>query len=82
MEDNRIEAMIDADTKIIFRKDFGENAHPLPVKQGFPAGVDINHYNIEIQVRKHPGTEIDSWKWIRKYHIVIDAISGNVTHFF
>ena len=79
-EDNRIEAMIDADTKIIFRKDFGEkHAHGLE-SFGYPPGEKIDHYNIEIQSRSKPGTLIDRWDKIKVFHIVIEE-NGKINFF-
>ena len=74
MKDNRIEAMIDADSKIVFRKDFGDKAHPIR-SHGYTSPVD--HYNIEIQA-------FDSlrgkWNVTRKWHIVIDE-TGKINFF-
>ena len=78
-EDNRIEAMIDADTKIIFRKDFGKHAHGLE-SFGYPPGEKIDHYNIEIQSRSKPGTLIDRWDKIKAFHIVIEE-NGKINLF-
>ena len=79
--DNRIETMIDNDTKIQFRKDFGEkHAHPLPKHRGYPDGVKINHYNIDMYIRKYPGTNID--RWVKKvFHVVVDG-AGNAKDFW
>ena len=82
MKDNRIEAMIDADSKIVFRKDFGEEyAHGLTEKRGYTPGIDDNHYNIDIVTRKYPGTTIERWNKVHVFHIVIDEL-GNVTDFY
>jgi len=53
IEDNIIEAFIDKNTKILFRKDF--NKHALPTSRGYPKNVNIDHYNIEIQRTRYPG---------------------------
>jgi hypothetical protein len=82
VRDNRIEAMVDSDTKILFRKDFGEKAHALTPKRGYPKGIKIDHYNIEIQTREHAGTTIDRWNDpIANYHIVVDN-TGKVTDMY
>jgi hypothetical protein len=82
VKDNRVEGMIDADTKILFRKDYGGKAHPLRPKRGYPVGVNIDHYNIEIQERALPGTIIDRWnKAIANFHIVFDEF-GNIVDFY
>lgn len=80
-KDNRIETMLDIDTKIQFRKDF--NVHALSAKRGYPPGVKINHYNIEIQIREHPGTNLNDWTQLKGglFHIVVDKL-GNVTDFY
>jgi hypothetical protein len=77
--DNRIEAMVDVDTKIMFRKDFGENyAHPIK-SHGYMTPVD--HYNVDIQVRRMPGTCFDNWNLVGSLHIIIDA-KGNIIDYF
>jgi len=59
--------------KIIFRRDFGKNAHPIKTK-GY---VDpVNHYNIEIQKQCR-----GRWKDHFCYHIIVDE-TGNVIDFF
>ena len=80
--ENRVEAAIDADTKIVFRKDFGEYAHPLKTKRGYPAGARINHYNIDICKKTRPGTTIDRWDNVEVYHIVFDAEGKDIIDFF
>jgi hypothetical protein len=80
--ENRVEAAIDADTKIVFRKDYGEKyAHPLKTKRGYPAGVKIDHYNIDVCERSHPGTDIDNWTH-HSIHIVFDEEGKNIIDFF
>ena len=71
--------MLDADTKIRFRKDFG--VHGLSEKQGYPKRIKIDHYNIELQTRACPGTKLNDWNKIANFHIVVDNL-GNVTDFF
>jgi hypothetical protein len=81
--ENRVEAAIDADTKIVFRKDYGEKyAHALPRKQGYPEGVKIDHYNIDVCRRSRPGTIIDRWDNVEVFHIVFDAEGKNIIDFF
>ena len=79
--DNRVEYMLDADTKIMFRKDF--DVHGLSEKRGYPKRTNIDHYNIEIQVRRYPGTNLKGWDQLKDglFHIVVDAF-GNVTDFY
>lgn len=78
-EENRIEYMLDADTKIMFRKDFGEYAHCLE-DFGYPEGIDIDHYNIEIQTRNLPGSTINRWNKEGVWHIVIGS-NGKINFF-
>lgn len=44
-----METILDDGTKVIFRKDFGDNAYGLPGQ--FKGQGNIDHYNIELQ---HP----------------------------
>ena len=57
-------------TRVIFRKDFGQNSHPIGnIFQGKGA---IDHYNIEIQIPKANG----SVKTIENLHIVPNSSGG------
>lgn len=63
---NQVSTTLDDGTRVIFRKDFGEQAHPLNGK--LFGNKDINHYNIEI---KQPATQIgQKEKTIQDFHIV------------
>jgi hypothetical protein len=44
---NQLEANLPNGTKVLFRRDIGEYAHPL---KGYPPGKKIDHYNVEMQV--------------------------------
>ncbi len=78
-KDYGIENMLTKDSKIIFRKDFGK--HGLPVSRGYKPGEKVDHYNIEIHVRQHQGSQIDKWDKKADYHIVVDK-DGHATDFF
>jgi hypothetical protein len=63
-------AVLDDGTRVIFRKDFGTNAHRL--EGGFEGKRKIDHYNIEIQIPKpNGGVTI-----IENIHIVPDGKGG------
>ena len=72
--ENRIENMIDKDTKILFRKDFGKEAHCIR-KKGYKTPTD--HYNIDVQT----WTPKDGWKKKVNFHIIVDK-SGSIKDFF
>ncbi len=74
MEGRNISYQLDDNTKILFRKDFGDNAHPIGSKYPEPT----NHFNIEIQ--KYSETKHQYQKY-RDYHIVIDE-NNNVIDYF
>lgn len=64
----------------MFRKDFGEKyAHGLD-HFGYPKGMKIDHYNIEIQSRSKPGTAVDRWEKVKVFHIVIEG-NGAINFF-
>ncbi|MBP3221008.1 MAG: hypothetical protein J6M43_03075 [Neisseriaceae bacterium] len=63
---NQVSTVLDDGTRVIFRKDFGEQAHPL--KRKLFGNKDINHYNIEI---KQPPKQIgQKEKVIQDFHIL------------
>ena len=63
---NQLEAILDDGTKVIFRRDIGEHAHPIG--KDYPTPVD--HYNIEIHASNpaRPGKFIPQ----ENVHIVVD----------
>jgi RHS repeat-associated protein len=63
---DRLEAVLDDGGKVIFRRDVGAEAHPLP---GYPQPVD--HWNIEVQspIPGRPGR----FEPVQNTHIVLDA---------
>ncbi len=66
---NNIICKVDDNTQIIFRKDTGDDAHPIKPK--YPDATD--HYNVEIQKKTSAG----KWKSKASFHIVIDE-NGNI----
>ncbi|GHT96804.1 hypothetical protein AGMMS49545_22840 [Betaproteobacteria bacterium] len=69
---NQLMAVLDDGTRVIFRKDFGAEAHRLGGP--FRGAGKIDHYNIEIQVPKHDprgGVNI-----IENVHVVPDGKGG------
>jgi hypothetical protein len=67
---NQLMAVLDDGTRVIFRKDFGEQAHAL--RGPFQGQGRIDHYNIEIQIPKPNGhTDI-----IENIHVVPDGQGG------
>ena len=67
-------SQIDEITKVIFRMDIGENAHPIQSKGYLEP---INHINIEIQRLGQNGKYSSKWD----YHIIIDDF-GNIIDTF
>ncbi|UPT86955.1 hypothetical protein HAP41_0000043200 [Bradyrhizobium barranii subsp. apii] len=59
-------ATLDDGTRVLFRKDFGESAHPLGGP--FKGMGNIDHYNIEIQSA--------AGKQLENIHIVPDGKGG------
>ena len=57
-------------TRVIFRKDFGANAHPI--RNIFPGKGSIDHYNIEVQIPKARG----GVRVIENLHIVPNSSGG------
>jgi filamentous hemagglutinin len=68
---NQLMTVLEDGTKVIFRKDFGANAHA--VGGPYQGQGNIDHYNIEIQVPKTKGVRI-----IEDVHIVPDGNGGYV----
>lgn len=67
---NQLMTTLDDGTRVIFRKDFGAQSHPVggPFKD---AGA-LDHYNIEVQVPKPNG----GVKIIENVHVVPDGKGG------
>jgi len=63
---NQLEAMLDDGSKVIFRRDIGEHAHPIGKDYSNP----VDHYNIEI----HAANPARPGKFTPKenVHIVVD----------
>jgi hypothetical protein len=68
---NQLMTVLDDGTKVIFRKDFGAQAHP--VGGPFQGKGAIDHYNIEIQA---PRTSSSGVKTIENIHLVPDGQGG------
>lgn len=71
---NNIISNLDDKTRIIFRKEFGENSHPISPK--YPQAT--NHYNIEIQKYSEKGHQFKTW---RDYHIIVDDNNKIIDYF-
>lgn len=70
---NQFQTILPDGTRVIFRKDFGEYAHPLNTEP-FKNKGSIDHYNIEIQIPKQGlrgGNKI-----IENLHIIPDNNGG------
>lgn len=65
---NQLEAVLDDGTKVIFRRDIGEHAHPIG--KDYPAPVD--HYNINIEIHASNSTRPGKFILQENVHIVID----------
>ncbi len=61
---DRLETILDDGSKVIFRRDVGEHAHPIGKKYRQP----VDHYNVEI----HVPTKSGRWKQKENFHIIID----------
>ncbi|WP_421522854.1 VENN motif pre-toxin domain-containing protein [Neisseria yangbaofengii] len=67
---NQLIYTLDDGTRLIFRKDFGDKAHPIGnIFQGKGA---IDHYNIEVQIPRANG----SVRTIENLHIVPNSLGG------
>jgi RHS repeat-associated protein len=64
--DGRLETSLDDGSKIIFRRDIGQNAHPIGKKYQNP----VDHFNIEIHkpVKNHLGR----FKQTKDVHIIVN----------
>ena len=70
---NQFMAVLDDGTRVIFRKDFGGQAHPFQ-SGPFKGQGAIDHYNIEIHVPKN--SPRGGMKTIENVHIVPDGKGG------
>ncbi|EGY53368.1 hemagglutinin/hemolysin family protein, partial [Neisseria shayeganii 871] len=67
---NQLMYVLDDGTRVIFRKDFGNQAHPIG--NIFQGKGNINHYNIEVQIPKANG----GVRVIENLHIVPNSSGG------
>ncbi len=65
---------LDNNTKLIFRRDIGPDAHSIRPKYH----DKVNHYNIEIQKYSQKNHGFQKW---RDYHIILDQ-NNNVIDYF
>lgn len=72
--DHQIISNIDENTKVMFRRDVGKNAHPIRSK-GY--NKPVNHFNIEFQTKTSKG----KWKKKNNFHLILDDDMNVIDYF-